>query len=371
MKNGIGPAAVERIARALSQTQTLKHSFDGIAFRQQATERLAELELKQRVQHIIETLHDFLPSEFNRAVDCLLQLPPLWDKGEEGDPLRSFAAWPIVDYIGCYGLSHPDRSLSALEKLTTLFSAEFAIRPFLLNHPELCQEYFQQWISHENEQVRRLVSEGTRPRLPWGIQLKPYVVDPSNNLPWLEALKDDDSLYVRRSVANHLNDISKDHPLLVIELCRSWYPTANDRVKWVIKHGLRTLIKSGHSEVFPLLGYSENLKLTRPQLRLKTPTLVLGDTLAFQLTLESSAQSTQSMVVDFALHFVKANGKTAAKVFKWKSVTLDPKQKMTLEKQHTVKAISTRRYYSGEHMLEIIINGTSAAQEKFTLSVEG
>ncbi len=370
MKNGLGPAAVERIAQALSHTQSLKQSFDPVAFKQQATSTLAELELKQRVQHIIDTLHDFLPSGFEQAVHCLLELPEHWDSGDADDPLRSFAAWPIIDYIGYHGVDHPQVSLPALQKLTGLFSAEFAIRPFLIKHPALCQEHFKQWIKHDDEHVRRLVSEGSRPRLPWGIQLKPYVQDPSDNLPWLEALKDDDSLYVRRSVANHLNDISKDHPQVVIELCQSWYPTADEKVKWLIKHGLRSLIKSGQPEVFPLLGYSRNIQLKTSDLKLKTPGLTLGESLAFELTLESCAQSTQTMVVDFALHLVKANGKTAAKVFKWKTVTLAPNQTLTIEKQHAIKKITTRRYYSGEQVLEILINGKPVAQTTFALKVD-
>ncbi|MGH1372143.1 MAG: hypothetical protein ACRBBW_08925 [Cellvibrionaceae bacterium] len=370
MKNGLGPAAVERIALALSKTESLKYSFDRAAFKQQAIDGLDKLELKQRVQHLIDTLHDFLPREFDQAIDCLLELPQFWDRGDENDPLRGFAAWPIIDYVGCHGLDHPQQSLAALAELTKLFSAEFAIRPFLLKHPEVCHQHFQRWVHHQDEHVRRLVSEGSRPRLPWGIRLKPYVQDPSDNLPWLETLKNDNSLYVRRSVANHLNDISKDHPQVVIELCQSWYPTANDEVKWLIKHALRSLIKSGQPEVFPLLGYSQSVKLKTSQLQLKTPALALGESLNFELTLESDAQSTQTMVVDFALHLVKANGKTAAKVFKWKNISLAPKQTITLEKQHVIKKITTRRYYSGEQMLEITVNGQPIAQKKFTLQVE-
>ena len=370
MKNGLGDAAVDRIANALSQTQSLSGSFDKIAFREKAIALLPELELKQRVQHLIDTLHEFLPKPFDLALQCLLELPDYWDPGHADDPLRSFAAWPIIDYIGYHGIDHPEISLPALQKLTDLFSAEFAIRPFLLKHPELCHRYFEQWVKHNNDHVRRLVSEGSRPRLPWGIQLKPYMKDPTDNLRWLEALKNDNSLYVRRSVANHLNDISKDHPQVVIELCQSWYPTANDDVKWLIRHGLRSLIKSGQPEVFPLLGYSREVKLEAPKLELHTPSLVLGEALEFELSLTSTAESTQTMVVDFALHLRKANGKMAAKVFKWKAVTIEPGQTLVIKKQHSIKKISTRRYYSGEQKLDILINGKSVAQENFILDAK-
>jgi 3-methyladenine DNA glycosylase AlkC len=370
MKNGLGPSAIKRIAHALSKTDTFHHSFDSVAFIQQATASLETLELKQRVQHVIETLHDFLPREFDQTVNCLLELPDVWDSGDPDDPLRSFAAWPIIDYLGVYGVDHPTLALPALRQLTPLFSAEFAIRPFLLKHPELCHQYFEHWVEDDCEHVRRLVSEGARPRLPWGIQLKPYVLDPTDNLRWLEALKDDASLYVRRSVANHLNDISKDHPQTVIELCQAWYDDANDDVKWLIKHALRSLIKSGQPEVFPLLGYSKSVEIETPALRLNDDKIILGDALEFELSLTSANNKSQKLVVDFALHLMKANGNTAPKVFKWKSITLNARQTLTIKKRHAIKAITTRRYYSGPQKLEILINGTAVAETNFDLKLE-
>lgn len=370
MKNGVGAPAVERISRALSQTDSLGSDFNSDRFTLQANSMLNQLELKERVQHIIETLHEFLPKDFESAIVCLLELPGLWDSGDPDDPLRSFAAWPIIDYVSHYGLDYPETALPALRELTLLFSAEFAIRPFILNHPELCRQYFEHWVRDDDERVRRLVSEGTRPRLPWGIQLKPYVNDPTDNLIWLEHLKNDASLYVRRSVANHLNDISKDHPSIVIKLCQSWYPCADDNLKWLIKHALRSLIKSGQPEVFPLLGYSRELKLEARKLQLHTPNVVLGESLEFELSLTSTAELTQTMVVDFSLHLMKANGKMAAKVFKWKAVSIEPGQTLVIKKQHAIKKISTRRYYSGEQKLDILVNGKSVAQESFTLDAK-
>jgi len=370
MKNGLGPAAIERISNALSKTITLGQSFDSVAFIQHATSPLETLELKERVLHVIETLHQFLPRKFDQTISCLLELPEVWDSGDPDDPLRSFAAWPIIDYVGVYGIDHPTLALPALRQLTRLFSAEFAIRPFLLKHPELCHQHFEHWVDDDCEHVRRLVSEGSRPRLPWGIQLKPYVVDPTDNIPWLEALKDDHSLYVRRSVANHLNDISKDHPQAVIELCQSWYPDANDDVKWLIKHALRSLIKSGQPEVFPLLGYTKSVSIKPPKLKLSCDNIALGNSLEFELSLTSAKNSAQKLIVDFALHLMKANGKTAPKVFKWKAVTLQPQQTLTIQKSHAIKAITTRRYYSGEQKLEILINGKAVAETGFELRVE-
>ena len=369
MKNGLGLPAVKRISYALAKTAALEKTFDEVAFIQAATSPLESLELKQRVQHLIDVLHQFLPQGFEQAVECLLQLPSVWDKGDEDDPLRGFAAWPIIDYVAEHGVNHPQLALPALRELTHLFSAEFAIRPFLLAHPELCHEHFSRWVKDESEHVRRLVSEGSRPRLPWGIQLKPYVKDPSDNLRWLGVLKNDDSLYVRRSVANHLNDISKDHPQVVLDVCNAWYAKSDANVKWVIKHATRTLVKAGHPDVFALLGHSKEVKIKDLALTLSTDQLVLGDGLEFELSLVSAAKQTQSLVVDFALHFMKASGKTSPKVFKWKTLNLEAGQSVSLQKKHAIKAITTRRYYTGTQTLEVLVNGQPVAQASFFLEV--
>ncbi len=369
MKNGLGLPAIKRISQALAQTRTLQNTFDCKAFIKAAKKPLESLELKERVQHVIETLHQFLPVEFDQAVKCLLELPSVWDAGNPDDPLRGFAAWPIIDYIGEYGVDSPDVALPALRELTHLFSAEFAIRPFLLKHPKLCHQHFKTWVKDESAQVRRLVSEGTRPRLPWGMQLKPYIKDPSDNLRWLDVLKNDESLYVRRSVANHLNDISKDHPHVVIDQCKAWYPNSDDNVKWLIKHATRSLVKAGHPDVFELLGHSKVVKVKGLNLTLSADHLVLGDSLTFDLSFESATNEPQSLVVDFALHFMKANGKTSAKVFKLKTLRLESGQSVSVQKTHAIKAITTRRYYTGTQKLEVLMNGQPVAQASFFLEV--
>lgn len=366
LKNGLAKPAISRIASALQQTL---NSFDRTRFMKEAMRGIDQLELKERVTHLIDVLHRHLPSNFQESAQILSRLPTAWDPGDPDDPLRVFAAWPVTDYVGVYGLDHPEIALDTLKQLTGLFSAEFAIRPFLLEHPEYCQQQLRLWVDDEDEHVRRLVSEGTRPRLPWGMQLKPYVKNPEPNLPLLEKLKDDSSLYVRRSVANHLNDIAKDHPDKVIEICKRWYPGANQDLRWVIKHATRTLVKQGHPEVFPLLGYSENINLKTPQIQLKKMAIKLGDSLEFSVDLQSTASKPQKMVVDFAVHFVKANGSQQPKVFKLKSITLAPGQTSTLSKAHPIRAITTRKYYSGTHILEILVNGKSLQSCEFDLQV--
>ncbi|MGK0443025.1 MAG: 3-methyladenine DNA glycosylase AlkC [Pseudohongiellaceae bacterium] len=366
MKNGLAKPAVKRIAFALSQ---VNNDFNSAQFIKEAMEDIEALELKERVNHLITILHQHLPSDFTKAARQLKKIPTVWNYGSPDDALRGFAAWPIIDYVGVYGLQYPEVAMATLKKLTPLFSAEFAIRPLLLTHPDYCQKLLTQWMEDKDEHVRRLVSEGTRPRLPWGMQLKPRIKDPSPNLPLLNHLKNDCSLYVRRSVANHLNDIAKDHPNKVIEICSEWYPKANEEVKWVIKHATRTLVKAGHPEVFSLLGYTKKLSVTKPTLKLENTNIQLGESLRFELTLQSTAKRQQKMVVDFAIHFIKANGQQKAKVFKLKSLELAANESVTLTKNHPIKAITTRKYYAGLHKIEILLNGKPVAASDFELSI--
>lgn len=368
MKSNMGKSAVDRIACAL---ENFLVDFDKQQFIKKALDGLDNLELKQRVGHIINVLHQFLPDDFEQTVPVLSQVKDNWDYGDPNDTGRSFAAWPIVDYVGIYGLDYPEISLSLLKGLTCLFSAEFAIRPFIVKYPDYCHQQFLLWVNAKNEEVRRLVSEGTRPRLPWGMQLKEFIHDPKINLPLLDQLKDDESLYVRRSVANHLNDIAKDNPEVVIATCKNWkISSGNDHnVDWVIKHATRTLIKSGHPSAFSLLGYTENPLVDIFNFSLSKKHLLMGDAINFTFQLKSGSTKTQSLVIDYAIHFFKANGKQRSKVFKLKNIILKGNEIISLFKNHSFKPISTRKYYSGEHKIEILINGKSTEIKIFTLKL--
>jgi len=354
MKNGLGSKAIERIAKAFI---AVCPEFDVETFQEKATGNLELLELKERVEHIIKALSHSLPGDYLNHVEYFNKIKPVWDHGDPQDPLACFAAWPITDYIAKHGLDYPEQSLDTLKYLTSLFSSEFAIRPFILKYPELCQERFSTWITDEDEHVRRLVSEGTRPRLPWGIRLKPFVENPAINLPWLDELYKDESLYVRRSVANHLNDIAKDHPDLVADTCERWLNPDCKNTTWVIKHAARTLIKEGHSKAMKLQGFTENPKVNLSNLALTEEKIHLGGSLSFSFVIDSKSKTNQKLVVDFAIHFMKANGKQKRKMFKLKSFDLASKQNLVLEKQFSFKPITTRKYYPGDHHLEIFVNG--------------
>jgi 3-methyladenine DNA glycosylase AlkC len=395
MKNGLAEPAIRRIASALSQALTNNHgtvavvtktnkTFSEQSFIKQALYSLDTLELKERVSHIIEIIHLFMPNDFVDAVPLLKLLLRYWDYGDKEDPLRGFAAWPIIDYIAVYGINHVEVSLDALQHLTELFSAEFAIRPFIIKYPDYCHQQFLLWAKSENEHLRRLVSEGTRPRLPWGIQLKTFIKDPRPNIPLLTLLKDDGSLYVRRSVANHLNDMSKDNSKIMIATCKKWqadlstkqkssdknhFKEQQDKVDWIIKHASRGLIKAGNKHAFSLLGFTDQPAIKASKLNLSSQNIKMNETLIFELILSSDADVMQEMVVDYAIHFTKANGKTKLKVFKLKNVKLNKGEKITLNKNYHFKPITTRKYYSGDHTLDILVNGEVVASADFELHV--
>lgn len=367
MKSGLSENAIYRIRSALEQ---VLGKFDGKEFVREALMGLDTLELKQRVQHIIKIMHCYFPKEFSETVNALMQIESVWDHGNPDDPLRGFAAWPIIDYVAEFGLENPEESLPCLERLTSLFSAEFAIRPFIKKYPELCQEYLEAWSHSESEHVRRLASEGTRPRLPWGVRLTQYIEDPIPNIPLLNTLKSDESLYVRRSVANHLNDISKDNPQIVLDTCKGWLlENGSEEVKWVIKHGLRTLVKAGEAQVFPLLGFTQSPRVYVSGLDIADSEVKVGDTLKFNFTLSDTSAHDQKLVVDYAIHFVKANGRQAKKVFKLKNISLKANEQHIFSKTHSFKLITTRKYYSGSHLLHILVNGTTVAERDFNLNV--
>ncbi len=365
MKDGLGTQAIKRIANAFSRAD---NNFPTAEFRQRAHNGLEHLELKARVHHIIATLHAVLPTDFEQNATLFFAVKQHWDHGDSSDPLNGFAAWPVIDYIASHGLNHPQLALALLKHLTPLFSAEFALRPFLLHHFTVSYAQLQQWLHDDDARVRRLVSEGTRPRLPWGQQLPPFIRDPAPVLALLEELKDDSSDYVRRSVANNLNDIAKDHPEIVIQTCQRWQKNTSKERNWIIRHACRSLIKAGHPGSFALLGHSAAPKLAPAEIAVHTTQLRIGESLRFSVTLHSRASEPQSLVLDYTLHYMKANGQTKPKVFKLRRFILAPGATITLTHQRSFKPITTRRYYPGQHALEVMINGIAAGKQPFLLT---
>ncbi len=366
MKEGLNTQAIARIATALARSAP---RFPVKDFRREAQRGLDDLELKLRVQHVIAALRRYLPVDFPQAADILVRLKPHWDRGNGRDALWSFAAWPLIDYVAVHGLAHPRIALQTLRHLTPLFSAEFALRPFIMQHPGVTLRELRRWCRDPDEHVRRLVSEGTRPRLPWGQRLPQFIADPAPVVGLLEKLKDDASDYVRRSVANNLNDISKDHPDAVLRTCRHWLVGRDPQRLRLVRHATRSLVKAGHPAVFKLLGYSESPKVKVHTWTVNKKRVHVGEVLGMHIALHSRTKVEQRLVVDYAVYFVKANGRQASKVFKLKTLTLGSGETLNIDKRHSFKEITTRRYYAGEHKIELIINGVACAEVKFHLTV--
>jgi 3-methyladenine DNA glycosylase AlkC len=363
MKDRLGEHAVLQISEVLAMCLT---DFPQQQFIKQALAGLNELELKQRVDYLIVVLADYLPTDFADTADILISVKQHWPELSPTDRWGSYSAWPLVDYVAVYGLNQPEIALNVLKNMTPLFSAEFAIRPFITQHFDITYQHLLRWTHDSDEQVRRLSSEGSRPRLPWGKRLTQFCYDPAPIFPILEQLKDDASLYVRRSVANNLNDIAKNHPNEVIRLCESWSIDSPAERLWLIRHALRSLVKSGASAAFLLLGYDKKPQVTSI-LKLIEPRILLGNDLEIETLLRSVSVETQKLVIDYRIHHVKANGSKTSKVFKWKNITLHGHQMLALSKRHPFKIITTRKYYAGTHIVELLINGVSYAPAEFEL----
>ena len=196
--------------------------------------------------------------------------------------------------------------------------------------------------------------------------------DPSPTLPILEELKFDDELSVRKSVANHINDIAKDHPAVAVRLLSKWMreadPKDQKKIEWIVRRALRTLVKEGHPEALSLLGVSSSVAVQVGKLRLSEEKLRLGEKLKFLFSVKSLSNLDQKLVIDYRIHFVKANGKPSMKVFKLKNLVLGPKVQVEIEKIHHIKEITTREYYDGLHVIDVQVNGVVKKSGQFTLS---
>ena len=347
----------KELAIGMAQNITAVYpQFNNDAFLSQISPKIDDLELKQRIVVFAEALHDNLPDDY----------PTAWGILEKtfGQPLTAddklidggWHYWPMAYFIELYGLEHFDVSIHAMYEITQRFSAEFAIRPYLVRYPQETLAVLAKWVHDPSEHVRRLVSEGTRPRLPWAGRLYAFIKDPTPTIALLKELRDDPSEYVRRSVANHLNDIAKDHPDLVVETLAEWEMDKTAERQWIQKHALRSLIKQGHPGALNLLGFGEP-EINLANFNIAPTTIQMGEPFEFSFDLVNETAKPQNLIVDYLVHFVKANGSTAPKVFKLKTVTLQPNESITISKKHLIKPITTRVYYAGTHGLDVQING--------------
>jgi 3-methyladenine DNA glycosylase AlkC len=326
------------------------------------------LELVARGWHIAEAMRAHLPRSFPAAAEILVApLGPELD-GTEGFGLAPFRYLPHVLFVQKHGLDDFEPAMRAQYELTKRFSAESSIRAYLVKHPDATYARLRAWAGDDSVHVRRLVSEGTRPRLPWAPRLRAFQEDPRPVIALLELLKDDPERYVQRSVANNLNDIAKDHPDLAVETCRRWLDGASEGRAWVVRHALRTLVKKGDRSALKALGAGDRPKVSVGTVRLEPARVRIGGELRFTVDLASAGKRTQALLVDFAVHFVKANGEARPKVFKLRKLTLAPGDRVALGSTISFADMTTRRHYPGRHRLDLLINGVAHPLAEFEVT---
>ncbi len=351
-KNWINKDLVTKIA---SEISIVYPSFESKKFKAVSL-KLNPLELKARTKIVTEYLKIYLPSNYKTALNII-------SKVIKRKKLKGFELWPFSEYISQHGLDEFEKSIEVLYELTQLFTSEFAIRPFIEKDHKLVLKYFKKWLTDESSHVRRWISEGSRPLLPWGQKLNIITENPELTISLLESLKYDEELYVRKSVANHLNDISKFNPKLVIQTLSKWQkntPTEHvDKINWIVKHALRTLIKKGDTSALELIGISSKLKLNVSPIKLLKSKIKIGDKLHFEFSLESQSSKSQKLVIDYRIHFLKSNGTLVPKVFKLKNCVIAANEKIIINKSHSLKKITTMKYYKGKQAISLQINGQS------------
>lgn len=349
----------DRLRHLASSTKAAYAPFDEAAFMHHAMLGLDDLGIMQRMRQVAVAWHSVLPGDYNRNIEILSALAPHINHG--------FTSISLAEYVALYGQDHFEQSMQALHFFTRFGSSEFAIRHFLAKDMSRTLDVMQTWAFDENEHVRRLSSEGCRPRLPWSFQLKALVDDPAPVMSILEKLKNDPSLYVRKSVANHLNDITKDNPAFVLQKVATW-PTDNQHTTWIIRQALRTLIKKGDNSALAILGVKGKADVVIESFQVSPDNISLGENVRLSAAIKAAGTERQKLVVDYALHYVKKAGSTAPKVFKWKELHLEPGERVELGINRAIKDFTTRTHYPGRHQVDLLINGEIKAQGEFTLT---
>lgn len=343
-------AIAEELARIAPKFRTdafLDHVLSGLEARS----------LMQRVHECAVAVEAALPGSYQQKVKVLQKLAPRL--GHE------FVTIFLGDFVATFGLDDFDFSMEALRFFTVFGTAEFAVRPFIVADQKRALQKMHEWTADPDEKVRRLASEGSRPRLPWGMRLQALVRDPAPTAKILEALKDDDSLFVRRSVANHLNDITKDHHEYVLQRLESW-DLEREHLRWIAKHACRTLIKRGHPRALKLFGFGKKAEVSA-KLAASPAMLKLGQRLTLTAKIASSSNRAQRLAIDYVVHYVKAGGGSAEKVFKWTELDLPARAEIELSKSQVVRDFTTRKHYAGKHRVELQINGQRVAETVFDL----
>ncbi len=361
----------ERVEYLAGLFAAADRGFNADAFIRGTMQKLLRLELKERIVHIASTLESHLDPDFKIAArQITAALPPPLDPTKTDDDFGDFIFAPLGEYVVRNGQAKPHvkLSLQTLKQITQRFSMEDAIRAFIRAHQEPTMATLATWANDKNYHVRRLVSEGTRPRLPWSGRLSLAVTEP---LPLLDTLHADKTRYVTRSVANHLNDISKTDPDVVLKTLKKWQAAGQqdlEELRWMSKHALRTLVKQGDAAALKFLGFRPDPRIEIHDFKLQPQTVRAGAALEFSFGI--TAARNESLLVDYVIDFVKANGQHAPKVHKIKQIDLKKGETTEVRKRHPFRANATTfTLYPGVHRLTLQINGKQFETLEFTLRV--
>jgi 3-methyladenine DNA glycosylase AlkC len=364
LKNQFGTDVPVKIAGMIA---AVSPGFPAAAFVREALDGYEALDLVPRGRKIAQALRSHLPDHYPEAAEILINsLGPKQDKTDNFG-MAPFLYLPHVHFVAEYGLEHFEVSMRAQHELTQRFTAEYSIRPFLERYPEATLARLRTWTEDPSPHVRRLVSEGTRPRLPWAPRLRAFQKDPRPVLALLELLKDDPELYVRRSVANNLNDIGKDHPSLLTETARRWMQDATEERRWLIRHALRSAVKRAEPGALEVMGFGEPANVLVGNVNISPERPLMGGSVAVAFEITNTDQRRQRMLADLRVHFMKANGKTSPKMFKLKAIELAPQETVQIGKTISLANLTTRKHYPGIHNVEAVLNGSTVPLGTFEL----
>ena len=367
LKTFFSPALVRRLAGDIERVHP---SFPSRTFVRDATNGLEALELLDRGKHIARALGRHLPASYPDAIDILLRsLGPEHATDELiGAGMAPFYYLPHTQYVATHGLDHFELSMRAQYELTKRFSAESSIRPFIAAEPERTVATLREWASDPNAHVRRLVSEGTRLRLPWAMRVPWLDANPERVVELLELLKDDPASLVRRSVANNLNDLGKVYPALLTRTCRGWLEGATAERRALVEHALRSAVKRGDASALRLVGYGKKAAVTIDGVRIRPARVMIGQRVTISFVLTSTSRAKQELLVDLGVHFVKGRGESGRKVFKVKRVVLSAGARVELAKSISLAVHTTRKPRPGRHVVDVIVNGEVTGVGQFTVT---
>ncbi|BFM17127.1 DNA alkylation repair protein [Maricurvus nonylphenolicus] len=358
LKNSYNRAYITRLAKALKQHHP---KFDSKAFSKAVFDKQwQERELKARMSHIRGCIYDCLDLPYEDALTVLLPA---------AESFGGYEAMFFPEYVEVYGQGHWDASMQALEVLTQYSSSEFAVRPFIEMDTQRMMGQMMSWAQHDNEHVRRLASEGCRPRLPWAKALPAFKQDPALIVPVLTQLRCDPSLYVRRSVANNLNDIAKDNPEVTLDWMQQYFGD-NELTDWIIKHGCRTLLKQAHPEALSLFGYGDVSAIKVASFTVDTPSLREGEDLAFSFDIKRRGGELGKLRIEYGIDYQKANGSLSRKVFKVAEGQYNASN-LSFQRRQSFRPMTTRKHYPGTHRVALLVNGVELALEEFELAAVG